>query len=494
MNIKILSVLLMAVPIGAAAQTTKTFPVTVISQVKEANTRVTALAIDFQEPLPLNWTMASAFKIDAELGALLSYEGKTLAASAVPKAPRTILRAYTSDRPDIGAPRAGQYVIIEMDANDSNASSWYMGYNPGFRQILPYGHAMKYDIDLLHDLAYAAKDSAPDEPAAEVGTVSADAQFEITNSVIRTADAFKQAVYTQDENEHIKEISYNFYAPQSVEKAPLVIFLHGSGQSHDTTNHPGDIRADTRAPLITNQGAVTWIEKGGEPLFVLAPQAPARDLRDEAGEGGWRSEDAYSLLTGLIDTIIDENPSIDQNRIYLAGLSMGAIGSWKLLTDPNKEISGRFAAALLMNGMSTNSYALTSNDPAVKRAEAAAAMAEMSYDGLATPVWITHADTDPVVHVDGSRIPFAKLSNSNVEGDVLVPGEGVTLTKGDLQLSYVARNPRTDQEVRYTEYLYGDGATMLDLGMVTPNGHFSWEVSFKDQNIIDWMLAQTKND
>lgn len=491
MKTTITALSLLAWPMALDAQDAP-FPVTAISQVSEANTRVAALAVDFGSPLPLNWMLASAFEVNAELRPVTSYEGKVIGASAAPKAPRTILRAYTSDMPEMGSPRAGRYVIIEMDTDDFNASSWYMGYNPGFRQILPYAEQMSYEVDLLHDLTYLAADAQPDDPALAVETISEKADFAITGERIRTADQFKQAVFRQPENTAIQEISYNFFDPKTDEPAPLVVFLHGSGQSHDTTNFPDDIAADTRSPLITNQGAVTWIENGSEPAFVLAPQAPARDLRDDTTEGGWRSKDAYSLLVGLIDKIVDENPRIDPDRIYLAGLSMGAMGSWKLLTDPDPEISQRFAAAVVMSGVPVNTYTSTSQEPAARREALAAKMREMSYDALAVPVWLTHADTDPVVNVDGSRIPFAMLTGSATDGDGVVPADDVELVTDELIRSYWGINQRSGDEIRYTEYLFGDGDRMLDLGMATPNAHFSWEVTFKDQAVIDWLFSQRK--
>ncbi len=47
-------------------------------------------------------------------------------------------------------------------------------------------------------------------------------------------------------------------------------------------------------------------------------------------------------------------------------------------------------------------------------------------------------------------------------------------------------------DIRYTEYPFGNGDQFLELGMVTRNGHFSWEISYKDQEIINWMFAQKK--
>jgi predicted peptidase len=46
--------------------------------------------------------------------------------------------------------------------------------------------------------------------------------------------------------------------------------------------------------------------------------------------------------------------------------------------------------------------------------------------------------------------------------------------------------------VHYTEYQFGNGDHFRELGMVTRNGHFSWEASYKDQAMIDWMFRQVR--
>ena len=52
--------------------------------------------------------------------------------------------------------------------------------------------------------------------------------------------------------------------------------------------------------------------------YILAPQCPENTY--------WESESIYQL----IQKVCKENPSIDTNRIYLTGLSMGAWGAWNL--------------------------------------------------------------------------------------------------------------------------------------------------------------------
>lgn len=383
-----------------------------------------------------------------------------------------------------------------MDSDDFNASSWYMGFNPGFRQILPYGERMKYSGDLLHDLTYFSPNISQTEASSEVKLVDADATFDLAGEIIQTADQFEPGVFEQPDNPDIKKLGFNFYEPEAVTggKTPLIVFLHGSGQSHDTTTFGDDVSADVRSPLITNQGGVTWIENGPEPAYVLVPQAPARDLRDEDGEGGWRSRDAQALLNGLLDQVLAENPEIDTDRIYLTGLSLGAMGSWKLLTDDDPAISDRFAAAVLMNGIPVSPGGFTSDDPEERAMEMEAAIGEVAFENVSVPLWLMHSDTDASVDVIGSRLPFVTLAGGEITEDGEPEGDGIVAEAMPLIDSYRATNGATGEEVRYTEYNFGDGSELLELGMVTPIAHFSWEASFKDQNMIDWLFSQRKSN
>ena len=40
---------------------------------------------------------------------------------------------------------------------------------------------------------------------------------------------------------------------------------------------------------------------------------------------GWE-EKSHKLIIGLVDQLIEENPQIDESRLYLTGLSLGAYG------------------------------------------------------------------------------------------------------------------------------------------------------------------------
>lgn len=464
-TMNIMKKFLTALVVGTAFTTLhaqpNSYPFTLISKVREANPRVVALSIDAGKDLPLNWRLENAFSVNAELLPVKTYAGDLIANSAAAKAPRTIRKAYTSAKPEVGSPSQGRYVIIEMDADDFNASSWYAGFNPGIRQMIPYQEKMVYEVKLLQELNYFAPNLSPKQPGATVETLKPGA-------------VFRQA---------------------GARKVPLVVFLHGSGQSHEYGHFPSDLAADTLSPLFANQGGVTWVENAPEKAFVLVPQAPARDTKDAAGEGGWRSADTQKLLLGLVDKVVAENPSIDTDRLYLTGLSMGAMGSWKILTHPDAAISRKFAAAALVAGIPKDVFATApaNETPAQKEARILRDLQSMDYRKVAVPLWLMHANTDPVVDRAGARVPFAVLTGKarvDASGELLASA-GVLKQSDPLVRYYEAPNRTNGAEVRYTEYQFDAGDRFRDLGMVTRHGHFSWEAAYKDQAMINWMFAQS---
>jgi len=484
----------------ARAQPVVPVPFTVISRVAEANPRVVALSLDFGQDFPLNWKLEQAFSVKAELLPVKSYAGDPIANSAAAKAPRTIVRAYTSASAEPGSPSQGRHVIIELDPDDFNASSWYFGFNPGFRQALPYGANMVYEVQLLHDLNPVVPNLSPQQPGSRVATVKAGTAFKQAGARIATADQFKPGVFEQPANSQTKAIGYTLYTPPGLSagaKVPLVVFLHGSGQSHDTTHFAGDVAADVLSPLLANQGGVTWVERAPEKTYVLVPQVPARDTADAAGEIGWRAADTQKLLLGLVDKVLADHPDIDTRRLYLTGLSLGSMGSWAIITHPDPAISRKFAAAALFNGIPVAASHLASKageTPAQTEQRIAGVLRATDLSRLAIPLWLGHADTDPAVNRIGSRIPFALLSGKGRvdEAGALQVEPGVLTSADPLVRRYQATSRAQGAELRYTEYQYGNGNRFRDLGMVTRNGHFSWEASYKDQSIIDWMFRQAK--
>ena len=119
-----------------------------------------------------------------------------------------------------------------------------------------------------------------------------------------------QFTYAQQTAEtFILETKYLLYLPDgygadTAVKWPLVIFLHGSGES-------GDDLAKVKV-----HGPPKLVERGKKfPFILVSPQAPPRT--------GWSVE----VLKRMLDNL-KRKYRVDTDRIYLTGLSMGGFGTW----------------------------------------------------------------------------------------------------------------------------------------------------------------------
>lgn len=105
------------------------------------------------------------------------------------------------------------------------------------------------------------------------------------------------------------EMQYLIAIPQeepATEGWPLMLFLHGLGECGNDINR------------VKKHGPPKLIENGKRfPFVVVSPQCP-RGSRWEA----WR-------LSVLLDEVINKN-DIDEERVYITGLSMGGFGTWDL--------------------------------------------------------------------------------------------------------------------------------------------------------------------
>ena len=102
-------------------------------------------------------------------------------------------------------------------------------------------------------------------------------------------------------------LSYLLHAPDVAENAPLVLFLHGSGERGSDLER------------VATVGLPYLLERLPEPAFVVAPQCPEN--------GRWT--DRLEELEALLDDLLARYP-VDSSRIYLTGLSLGGQGAWYL--------------------------------------------------------------------------------------------------------------------------------------------------------------------
>ena len=201
---------------------------------------------------------------------------------------------------------------------------------------------------------------------------------------------FEKKVYVTASND---SLNYRLLRPeveQEGEKYPLVLFLHGSGERG----------SDNEKQLF--HGSQMWlnpVNRENYPAFVLVPQCPesgywAYTDRPSSFEPDQMPSDVplspvFRTLKELIDTYL-AMPQVDKKRVYVIGLSMGAMGTYDLAIR-YPEI---FAAAIPICGTVNPTRLSAAKDVKFR---------------------IFHGDSDTVVPVSGSRQAYKALKAAGAD-------------------------------------------------------------------------------
>lgn len=106
-------------------------------------------------------------------------------------------------------------------------------------------------------------------------------------------------------------LNYLLYLPKDYSKDkskrwPLILFLHGAGERGSDLNK------------VKSLGPPKLVAEGKEmPFIIVSPQVPERST--------WDPE----ALDALLGEIIGQY-AVDEDRVYLTGVSMGGAGTWRL--------------------------------------------------------------------------------------------------------------------------------------------------------------------
>ncbi len=164
-----------------------------------------------------------------------------------------------------------------------------------------------------------------------------------------------------------EKYSYYLYYPEDYEakpdeKFPLLLFLHGGGESGDSL------------VTVKRNGPPGLIAKGKQfPFLILAPQNPDK-------KKWWNTRAVVQLL----DTIVANN-RVDPSRIYLTGLSRGGGAAWEMAV----QYPEKFAALAVVCGMAPLPYA--------------------SWIDKNMPIWVFHGDKDESIPISESIDMVGKL-------------------------------------------------------------------------------------
>lgn len=184
-----------------------------------------------------------------------------------------------------------------------------------------------------------------------------------------------------------KAYAYQVYVPrQPIAGAkPIILALHGAGER------------GSDGLLQTEVGLAGAIRRHPErwPAIVVFPQAPKDQL--------WMGLPAKVALAALAQS--EREFRTDPNRVYLAGLSMGGNGSWRLAY----ENPDRWAAVVPVCAFAGSFRGLP---PIAAGPDPYAALAGKI---SRLPIWIVHGDADVVVPVDESRKMAAALKAAGAQ-------------------------------------------------------------------------------
>ena len=171
------------------------------------------------------------------------------------------------------------------------------------------------------------------------------------------------------------KLPYRLFLPPKYDsgvKYPLILFWHGAGEVG--TDNLAQLKDNGEFSFLTASNLARF------PCFFLAPQIPW--FPNSATEANGIFDWATNLLGHL-----EGQYSIDPDRIYVTGLSMGGFSTWAMLA----RYPGLWAAAIPMSGgWYWNSL------PDFRRS-------------LRVPVWNFHAADDGIVPVDWSDSAVSSL-------------------------------------------------------------------------------------
>ena len=230
---------------------------------------------------------------------------------------------------------------------------------------------------------FAVTYAIPATDEAEAQVLGAWTQENVTAVKYAVIDDFITDTYTgsyQDAEGKDVELSivYRLYIPAQTENVPLVVTMHGSGESG----------SDGEAHVISNQLSQCWADpawQAGHPCFVFAPQWPNSDVSNDL-----ELRDSY--LKVYHDMLAEIIAKYQPSKTYLATLSMGSRLGFRYLT----LYPGEFDAALMCCG-------------AMQNADLSAVTEK--------PIWLIHAVSDFVNASQNSMDAYNQLiaaGNPNV--------------------------------------------------------------------------------
>lgn len=235
-------------------------------------------------------------------------------------------------------------------------------------------------------------------------------------------------------------LPYRLFVPKNylaAQKYPLVITFHGIGERG----------TDNVVQITSHRIAESWAEDTNQarnPCFVVSPQCPTTS---DWGYSGMAMQISLKIIDSLTRAF-----SIDTNRLYATGLSLGGMGTWGLINN----IPHKFAAFIPQSGNGGNT--------------------SLASTLVKIPIWCFHGAQDGTVSVSDDR----NMMNALAAAGATCVRYTCNYDGSNANMTWTALTQQINggATLLYTEYIDG--------------GHDIWENSYDNPLLPHWVFMQSK--
>jgi predicted peptidase len=410
--------------------------ITAITEVFGDGQKVSAVALEYDKNIDNSKLKISDYSVEGKTITKVYSNTEAAKASKGVNGKYVIIELSTAISPDKGnGPENGANGA--QNSNDEQSSS--KGTNP------PQGGGGP-------TLGSAASDSSESKPltvnviqSGDITTADGQTYKEDANVMTNSQDInlvvedFKQLVYTNP-NYNNEKLMYNLYVPKNYnpsKKYPLVLFMHDAGV---VSNNPINT-------LTQGLGAVIWAtptEQAKHECFVLAPQYTSVIADDNS-----QTTEPMDITVDLVKDL-EKQYSIDPNRLYNTGQSMGGMTSIAM----DIKYPDMFAASLLV-ACQWNATKVT----------------PMAKDNL----WIIVSEGDNKAYPGMDAITEALKKQGATVSKATWSAESSTAEFTTDVSNMLAK----DCNINYTVFENG-------------NHRYTWQYAYSIEGVRDWLFKQVK--
>jgi predicted peptidase len=247
-------------------------------------------------------------------------------------------------------------------------------------------------------------------------------------------------------------LPYHVFIPDNYDPLvhyPLVLCLHGAGE-----------RGDNDEAVRKNHMATVWALDSSQmkwPCIIVVPQCPISQswIYADWSQYTYRVDntpigDELRTVVDILDSL-EREFSVDTDRVYITGLSMGGAGTWDMIA----RYPTMFAAAVPMCGIGD-----TTKADVMRR----------------IPIWDFHGKADATVNVQCSRNMIAAIERT---GRSAVFTHCKNENCAGMTGSELADSINAGAKLLYSEYQYV--------------GHSVWDSAYANPFLLPWVFSQEKS-